>query len=414
METSPLTVGDPDLFTMRILHVLHTSLPQVCGYSVRSDRILSLQREMGMEVAVVTSAQQPGASPDEVLEGIPYFRTPRPRLARSPVREVQLMWALSRRIAAVIDQVRPEIVHAHSPVLVGLPAYFAAKRRRLPIVYEVRDLWENASVDRGKFAAGSVPYRAARALETWLLRHADAVVTIGETLCDELRRRTGRKITVTPNGVDPDVFRPLEPKPEWQREWNPGGNQVIAYVGAFQPYEGLDILVKAMRLIVARRDRIHLLVVGDGPERPELERLVDDAELRTHVKFTGRLPHSRVQEIYAVADLLVYPRIATLTTQLTTPLKPLEALSMQKAVLASDLPAMRELISDQATGILLEPGDPTDLAEKALKLLSDLPLRIRLGSEGRSRVFQERRWDSSVARYNPIYLGLLAGRAGRY
>ncbi len=369
---------------------------------------------MGIEVSVVTSAQQPETPPDEVLNGIPHFRTRRLRLARSPVREVQLMCALGRRLAAVIDQVRPEIIHAHSPVLVGLPAYYAAKRHRLPLVYEVRDLWENASVDRGKFAAGSVPYRAAQSLETWLLRHADAVVTIGEALRRELQGRTGRRVTVTPNGVDPDLFRPFEPEPEWQRKWNPGGNQVIAYVGSFQPYEGLDILVKAMRLIAARRDRVHLLIVGDGPERSGLETLVENEKIQPHVTFTGRIPHNRVKEIYAVADLLVYPRVATLTTQLTTPLKPLEALSMQKAVIASNLPAMRELICDQVTGVLFEPGSSSDLAEKALKLLSDLPLRIRLGSEGRSMVLRERRWAASVARYKPIYIKLLADRESRH
>jgi PEP-CTERM/exosortase A-associated glycosyltransferase len=398
------------MFDMRVLHVLHTSLPHVCGYSIRSDRILSLQREMGMEVSVVTSAQQPETPPDEILNGIPHFRTRRPRLSRSPVREVQLMHSLGHRLAGVIDHVRPEIIHAHSPVLVGLPAYFTAKRRGLPFLYEVRDLWENASVDRGKFAAGSVPYRAARTLETWLLRHAGAVVTLGEALRSELQGRAGRSVAVTPNGVDPDVFRPLEPQPEWQRQWNPGGKQVIAYVGSFQPYEGLDILVKAMRLIAARRDRVHLLIVGDGPERSGLEALVVKERLQTHMKFVGRLPHNRVKEIYAVADLLVYPRVATLTTQLTTPLKPLEAMSMRKAVIASDLPAIRELVSDQVTGVLFEPGNSEDLAEKALKLLSDPALRIRLGSEGRCMVLKERRWDSSVARYKPIYIKLLADR----
>lgn len=385
-------------------------MPYVCGYSVRSEQILSLERKMGIEVAVVTSAQQPDAPPDAVLAGVPYFRTHCERLMRSPLREFQLMWALARRISAVIDQFKPDVVHAHSPVLVGLPAYFVARRRGLPLVYEVRDLWENASVDRGKFAVGSVPYRVARGLETWLLRHADAVVTIGETLRDELQRRTGRSIAVTSNGVDPDLFRPLEPDPEWLRQWNPDGQQVIAYVGAFQPYEGLDVLAKAMRLIVAQQDRVHLLIVGDGPERRELEAVVEREKLQAHVTFAGRLPHGRVKEIYAVADLLIYPRIATLTTQLTTPLKPLEALSMQKAVLASDLPAMRELISDQATGMLFEPGNPQDLAEKALKLLSDPSLRSKLGGEGRSRILQERCWDLSVAKYKPIYGKLLANR----
>ena len=397
---------------MRILHILHTSLPFVCGYSIRSDRILSGQRDAGMEVAVVTSAQQPDEASDEVLDGIPHFRTPGSRLMRSPVRELQLMRALSERLTGVIDQFEPDIVHAHSPVLVGLPAYFAAKRRGLPFVYEVRDLWENASVDRGKFAVGSVPYRAARALETWLLRRADAVFTIGETLRDELQGRAGRDVAIAPNGVDPDAFRPQRPEPEWQRQWNPAGDQVIAYIGSFQPYEGLNVLVKAMRLILARRIGVRLLIVGDGPERTGLEKLVDDEGLRGHVVFSGRLPHDRVKEIYAVSDLLVYPRIATLTTQLTTPLKPLEALAMQKAVLASDLPAMRELISDQETALLFEPGNPTDLTEKALELLSDPSLRMRLGSEGRSRVLQERQWSTSIAKYEPVYVHLLTDRAG--
>jgi PEP-CTERM/exosortase A-associated glycosyltransferase len=398
---------------MRVLHVLHTSLPHVCGYSIRSDRILSLQREMGIEVSAVTSAQQPDTPIDEVLNGIPHFRTRRPSLARPPVREAQLMYALRRRVAGLIDKLKPEIIHAHSPVLVGLPAYFAARRRGLPFVYEVRDLWENASVDRGKFVAGSVPYRAARSLETWLLRHADAVVTIGETLRDELQSRSRRDIAIMPNGVDPEVFRPLAPEPAWQNQWNPDGNQVIAYVGSFQPYEGLDILVKAMRLITALRDRVHLLIVGDSPERSGLQALVEREKMQAHVTFVGRLPHNRVKEIYAVADLLVYPRIATLTTELTTPLKPLEAMSMQKAVLASDLPAMRELISDQATGILFGPGNPSDLAEKALNLLSDSALRLRVGRGGRSMVLKERRWDSSVARCKPIYVKLLSDRENR-
>ena len=121
----------------------------------------------------------------------------------------------------------------------------------------------------------------------------------------------------------------------------------------------------------------------------------------------GRLPHARVNEVYAVADLLVYPRIATLTTELTTPLKPLEALAMEKAVLASNLPAMRELISDQETGILFEPGNSTDLAEKALGLLADRSLRNRLGREGRTRALRDRRWETVVAVYQPVYRKLL-------
>lgn len=398
---------------MRVLHVLHTSMPHVCGYSIRSDQILTLQKKMGIDVAVVTSAQQPAPSSDEVIDRIVYFRTHCKWLMRSPVREVQLMWKLGRRVTSVINQFKPDIVHAHSPVLVGLPAYRAAKARGLPFVYEVRDLWENASVDRGKFAAGSVAYRAARAMETWLLNRASSVVTIGDALRDELQGRTRREVVVTPNGTDPEAFRPINPEPAWQKEWNPGSKQVIAYIGSFQPYEGLDVLIKALPLIIARLSNAHLLIAGDGPERRGLEMLAKEVGAQDHVTFTGRIPHQRVKEIYAIADLLVYPRIDTLTTRLTTPLKPLEALSMEKAVLASNLPAIRELVADQISGMLFEPGNPVDLANKAVALLGNREFRIQLGREGRSRVLQDRVWSASVARYAEIYGKALAALSGQ-
>ena len=393
---------------MRVVHILHTSLPHVCGYSIRSDQILSVQRTRDIALAVVTSGQQPDNATDETFGNTRYFRTQCSSLSRSPIREMQLIWALARKISYAVDQFDPDIIHAHSPILVGLPARYIAKRRGLPFMYEVRDLWENASVDRGKFAAGSTPYRLARSLETWLLQRADAVVTIGETLRTELQARSTTQVIVVPNGVDPSAFPPMEPHAKWRHEWNPDDRQVIAYIGSFQPYEGLEILIKAMPLIAANRQAAHLLIVGDGPERATLEKLVNAKKLDTQVTFAGRLPHNRVREVYAVADLLVYPRIATLTTQLTTPLKPLEALSMEKAILASDLSAMRELIVNNETGILFEAGNAGDLAEKAVALLSDANLRARLGKAGRQGILQSRRWDMSIEKYLPVYQRLIA------
>ena len=119
--------------------------------------------------------------------------------------------------------------------------------------------------------------------------------------------------------------------------------------------------------------------------------------------FAGRVPHSEVSAIYSAADVLVYPRIDTLTTRLTTPLKPLEALAMGRAVVASDLPAMRELISDGSTGLLFRAGDVTDLSRKILQLLSDSSLRALLGRNGRSFVVEQRQWKDSVKTYQRIY-----------
>lgn len=209
---------------MRVLHVLHTSLPFACGYSFRSERIVRHQQLAGVEVAVVTSAQQPsGANVEEVREGIRFSRTNPPRLLRSPIRELQLMRALRMKLDEVCKTFRPDIIHAHSPVLVGLPSIKVAKKARIPFVYEIRDLWENASVDQGKFRLGSMPYRAVRHAENGLVRRADAVFTIGEVLRQELTGRVNRRIDIAANGVDLESFEPVAPRDEWTKMWNPGG-----------------------------------------------------------------------------------------------------------------------------------------------------------------------------------------------
>ena len=393
---------------MRVLHVLHTSLPNVSGYSLRSNQIVSLQRRAGVDVAVATSVQQPDAAVDELIDGVHYFRAPVQIAGRSPLREWRMMTALHANVQRAYDAFRPHIIHAHSPVLVGLPSQKVARRAGVPFVYEVRDLWENASVDRGKFAAESIAYRVARALETHVLRRADAVFTIGETLRAQLEPRARQAVTITPNGADTDAFAPTLPDAAWQQRWNPGGGPLISYIGSFQPNEGLDVLIRALPAIVARIADVRVLIVGDGPERANLQRLSDTLGVAPQVRFVGRVPHAQVREIYAVADLLVYPRLDTLTTRLTTPLKPLEALAMEKAVLASDLAAMRELVTHGETGCLFEPGNPAALARAAVELLQDAPRRLRLGKQGRLVTVAERTWQQSVAQYLPVYQKLLA------
>ena len=236
----------------------------------------------------------------------------------------------------------------------------------------------------------------------------DAVFTIGETLRAQLEPRARQAVTITPNGADTDAFAPTLPDAAWQQRWNPGGGPLISYIGSFQPYEGLDVLIRALPAIVARIADVRVLIVGDGPERANLQRLADTLGVAPQVRFVGRVPHAQVREIYAVADLLVYPRLDTLTTRLTTPLKPLEALAMEKAVLASDLAAMRELVTHGETGCLFEPGNPAALARAAVELLQDAPRRLRLGKQGRLVTVAERTWQQSVAQYLPVYQKLLA------
>ena len=159
--------------SLSILHVLDHSLPLHSGYAFRTIAILREQAALGWRTYHLTTPRQGAAMnaptpAEETVDGWRFFRTPLPgaRWRGVPlVAELAEMAATARRIGELIDRLHPDIVHAHSPVLNALPALWAARRRRVPVVYELRALWEDAAVDHGTTREGSVRYRASRAVE---------------------------------------------------------------------------------------------------------------------------------------------------------------------------------------------------------------------------------------------------------
>ncbi len=403
---------------MRVLHVLHSSLPFVSGYTIRSSYILRLQKQGGIEVLAVTSGRQPsGEAGRETLEAVEYRRTSSPRTLSWPLwREWRLMGALESEVARAVVDWCPDLIHAHSPVLVSLPALRVARRHNLPFVYEVRDLWENASVDRGRFADGSLLYRLARRLDSIVLSRADSVVTICEALRAELAPRAPHaSLHVVANGVDVEGFSPRPPCEATRVRHGLLRKRVVLYVGAFEPYEGLELLVSALPRVLSSVPDAHLVIVGGsasqqyagacqiGIQEQTLSRQVAKLGLESHVTLTGRVPHSDVAGLYSIAEVVVYPRLLTRTTALTTPLKPLEAMSMGRPVVVSDLPPMRELVRDGDTGLTFPAGEPAALADRCLELLTTTGLGKRLGGAARAFVVAERQWPALVGQYHAIY-----------
>ncbi|PIE19943.1 MAG: glycosyltransferase WbuB [Proteobacteria bacterium] len=391
---------------MRVLHVLHTSLPHIAGYTIRSNYIIRFQKDHDLEPVVVTSAQDPSPGDREVIDGTTYIRTPSiPERLPPGMREGMLMQRLFRSVDAAIREFQPELVHAHSPMLVGLPALAAARWHRLPFVYEVRDLWENASVDRGKFKEDGLMYKGARGAESIIYRTADAVVAICEKLREVIAPRVGlhTALHVVGNGVEVEAFTPADADEELKATWGLAGKRCIGYIGTFQPYEGLSTLVAAMPAIKAAIPEAHLMITGAGGVEDELKAQVARDNLGELVTFTGRVPHTEVKSLYAIPELFVYPRILTRTTAITTPLKPLEAMATGKPVLVSDVGAMLELVKPGETGNVFEAGSARDLAEKAIDVLHDPERQQAMGKAARAFVEAERQWPHLVASYRAIY-----------
>ncbi len=361
---------------------------------------------------VVTSAQHPnGESLREAIDGRNYLRTPSQPARKTGLRELGMMHALKNTIERAVREFRPDVIHAASPVLVGLPALRVARKHKLPFVYEVRDLWENASVDRGKWEYDSLPYRGARALETILFKKSDAIIAICDALRAEIAPRIGKntELHVVPNGVESSLFVSRPPVQSVLEQWNLHDKTLLGYIGAFQPYEGLETLIAAMPAIAKDIPNAHLMITGGGNAlEAELHELVRSKNLSNLITFTGRVPHEVVQDMYSVVDLMVYPRISTRTTELTTPLKPLEAMALGIPVMLSSTQAMRELVRTGDTGYAFPPGDADKLAESAIEALKNPEERKRRAKNARRYVEEERHWPSIVADYQAIYADAIA------
>jgi PEP-CTERM/exosortase A-associated glycosyltransferase len=398
----------------RILHVLDHSLPAHSGYTFRTRALMKAQVAKGWEVAGVTGVRHPEAGPDgETVDGLTFYRTPPIVPARAPIREWREIGALAQRVEALSKEWKPDVLHAHSPVLDGLAALRVGKKLGIPVIYEIRAFWEDASVGNGTGREGSLRYWLTKQLETHAVKSADAVAVICEGLRGDLIARgiDPDKITVSPNGVDLDLFGDPPPRDDALagRLGLSVDDAVIGYIGSFYDYEGIDDLIAAMPALVAAQPKARLLLVGGGPMEGALKAQAAASPAVTHIHFVGRVPHQEVERYYSLIDILAYPRKKMRLTDLVTPLKPLEAMAQGKLVAASDVGGHRELIEDGVTGTLFAPDDPAAIAAALAKLLENKAMWPERRRTARIFVESHRNWSSNILRYEPVYQRLLRG-----
>lgn len=399
---------------MRILHILDHSIPLQSGYTFRTLAILKEQRALGWKTFHLTSQKQGYCNiSEEDIDGWNFYRTPITSGAvtkLSILNQVSIINSLTRRLSEVVKIVRPDILHAHSPVLNALPTLRVARSLNLPIVYEIRAFWEDAAVNHGTSTEWGIRYRLTRALESYALKHVDAVTTICEGLRNDILGRgiLPEKVTVIPNAVNIENFK-VDEKPDLQLAMDLGlnGKLLLGFIGSFYAYEGLNILLRALPKMLSQNPDIRILLVGGGLQENELKALAGQLGIKDKVVFTGRVPHDQVQRYYNLIDVLVYPRLRMRLTNLVTPLKPLEAMAQGKLLMASDVGGHLELIQDGKTGIIFKSDNPDELATKVLDLLSRYDSWPALRAAARNYVETERNWSASVARYRRVYDSLV-------
>jgi len=290
----------------------------------------------------------------------------------------------------LLAQERFDIVHAHWLIPQGLVAV-AAKLvfRPTPALLCT--------------AHGSDLYglrgRLFSALKRLVMRRSDAVSMVSQTMKEHAVALGAEpeKISVISMGVDTaNTFMPAEHPAR--------SNDELLFVGRLTAQKGVELLVRALSYVVSARPDTTLTVVGQGPQKEPLRALSEVLGVARNVKFLGAVANENLPELYRSATVLVFPS----ATEEGFGLVCVEALACECPVIASDLPAVRELILNGETGLLFKRGDSDELAHKILALLDDPTLRHSLGKAGREFVSQWFDWQIVAQRYGDLLTRLIA------
>ena len=398
----------------KVFYILHNRLPYNSGgYATRSHGLLTGVSKFGWKMNGVSRLGYPkDKMPNMVsvsmdtIDTINYHRLLKENIGLGKLPLKEYLEAYARELLEIALVEKPSIIHAASNYMNGVVGNYVAKCLGIPCVYEVRGLWEITRISRQPKWKNTEYYKLMVKMETEAAIGADSVFTLTEALRDEMVSRGANidKIHLLPNGVVSERFTPLERNKELEKKLNYENKTVVGFIGSFAQYEGIEYIIDSIELLVKKgRKDIVGLMVGDGAVWESMTKRVKEKNLEEYFVFTGRIPHDEVEKYYSLVDIAPLPRKGLPVCEMVSPLKPFEAMAMEKVVLSSNVAALAEIIKDGYNGMLFKKDNVNDLAEKIELLADDTTLRDKLGKQAREWVIQERDWNIISKRLHDVY-----------
>ena len=398
--------GEPQP-SRRALYLLEASLPHTpSGYAYRSRDVLRALRDTGLDPVAATRLGFPSSrgvrnySAVEEVDGVVHHRFNVPGLRQYSGIPIDVQ--LQRNAECLLDlaeRVKPGVIVSGTPVRNGILGRALRSATGIPFAYDVRGFPEMTWATQPGGSSSEL-YALRRRAETACMLEADAVITLSDTMRDELLARGADPdlVFVVPHVVDVDRFAPRPRDPELVRAYRLEDSFVVGSVTSLTEYEGLHVLLRRWRRgLVPIVRSLRVLIVGDGPARASLESLAGELGMGDTVVFTGRVDQSRIVDHYALLDLFALPRRDVEVCRSVTPLKPFEALAMGVPVIASDLPALAEIVSESGGGRLVQADSEDDLGAAIIGLAEDDARAPKAGIECQRASLRRRRATARLA-----------------
>lgn len=376
---------------MRIVYHHRTAADGAEGIHIRE--LIRAFRELGHEVRVAALVGEGDDGAHRLAPRASRWRRVQ-RLIPSAVYEVaELGYNVlgSRMVAQAIEEFRPDFVYDRYNSY-STAASNAALPARLPYVLEM-----NSPVAYERVAYENLPLKLPRLARRYERRicaaatHIFAVSTPLKSHLVDLYDLPSSQITVLPNGANPAIFTPSDGG-AMRAKYGLDDAVIVGFVGILRPWHGVDLLLEAFASLTTSTPALRLLIVGDGPTEPVLKARAAELGLNDRVVFTGRLEHRAVGAHIAAFDVAVSPR----ATFYASPMKIVEYMAMQKAVVAPDMPNIRDIIRNGVTGVLFQPESVQSLASSLRSVIGSLQTRLELGSRARAAVEHTLNWRNNA------------------
>ncbi|TOR15756.1 hypothetical protein CGG80_14085 [Vibrio parahaemolyticus] len=387
----------------KILHVVYQSYPNISGSSTRTNHILNAQKSGGLEPIVISS---PGQQPEnssrrvgvEYINSIKYYRTfifeglsvGGRSTALDKIKKVFSFPYFVYRLWKVCSIERPNVIHAHAMFYCALAALIVGKIKGIPVVYEIRSLWYiNSNSEQP-----SILKKLAIKLEHISIKRSNAVIAISDGIKNEFSN-IRNDIYIVRNAVNT--------KEDTIDIKSINNVSKFAYIGSVIELEGIDKVIKAFSILRERHPQLEFHVFGGGPKLEDLKKLAKS--LNSPTTFHGQILPSEIKHCYQGVDCIINYRNDEPIAHLVTPLKPLEAILLNKPLICSKVGGYLEIVGSIDHAIFVPPNDIDALARSILSVCNPENEEKLLTQMSRAKEFvlSNRIWSTNVEIYNRIY-----------
>jgi len=316
-------------------------------------------------------------------------------------------WFFNNSIARNFNMIKADVYEAHTVSGYGFLRALKKHRKNKPFIETIHGVLADEYLKSFRIGFSTPRVRLSRFFLRYLskiemesAREATLLVTVSQYSRKKIVQLYGveaEKIRVVPNGVDVQLFKPLEVPEHIKRKTGINGGQCVLFVGNLVPRKGLYLLIEAARYIINENRNVKFVIAGDGPLKGGLIRYARSINVAGNFVFLGDVSDADLPKIYNCSDIVVLPSL-----QEGQGITLLEAQAVAKPVVACNVGGVSEIVLNRETGLLVDP-DARKFAEAILKLLSDKSLRERMGINGRRFVCENFTWDLCAKRMLQVY-----------